>query len=237
MLDVPFLFNALELAMLLNCFPADSYIRYLKLPFYTSLLLICIFKRQPSKESCPEYYDDKLAPTVIKLMPNVSLYVVVLPSQDYWFSLVFKRLVGPRVLAVRVAGLQRKPQPGRVIRDKLRIYAHCTSYYKYVLKLTELGLIWKIHLNSDCPIINKYCDLFFIYFIFHYLSLTDDRTHILLAFQWSVTILLECPWRFKWKTDRSGFNVFHSMSSCKHLRLIVFWGRTKSLTGHSASHK
>ena len=74
-------------------------------------------------------------------MPNVSLCVVVLPSQDYWFSLVFKRLVGPRVLAVRVAGLQRKPQPGRVIRDKLRIYAHCTSYYKYVLKLTELGFI------------------------------------------------------------------------------------------------
>lgn len=66
---------------------------------------------------------------------------VVFPLQDYWFSLVFKRLVGPRVLAVRVAGLQRKPQPGRVIRDKLRIYAHCTSYSKYVLLINdhELG--------------------------------------------------------------------------------------------------
>ncbi|XP_068614967.1 inactive heparanase-2-like [Brachionichthys hirsutus] len=53
------------------------------------------------------------------------------PLPEYWFSLVFKRLVGPRVLAVRVAGLQRKPQPGRVIRDKLRIYAHCTSNYNH----------------------------------------------------------------------------------------------------------
>ncbi|KAK7930856.1 hypothetical protein WMY93_007251 [Mugilogobius chulae] len=50
------------------------------------------------------------------------------PLPDYWVSLIFKRLVGPKVLAVRVAGLQRKPQPGRVIRDKLRIYAHCTSF-------------------------------------------------------------------------------------------------------------
>lgn len=51
-------------------------------------------------------------------------------SQDYWLSLLYKRLIGPKVLAVHVAGLQRKPRPGRVIRDKLRIYAHCTSHHK-----------------------------------------------------------------------------------------------------------
>ncbi|KAK2098779.1 hypothetical protein P7K49_024230 [Saguinus oedipus] len=56
------------------------------------------------------------------------------PTADYWLSLLYKRLIGPKVLAVHVAGLQRKPRPGRVIRDKLRIYAHCTNHHKCMLE-------------------------------------------------------------------------------------------------------
>ncbi|NXW64520.1 HPSE2 protein, partial [Eurystomus gularis] len=65
------------------------------------------------------------------------------PLPDYWLSLLYKRLIGPKVLAIHVAGLQRKPRPGRVIRDKLRIYAHCTSYrnHNYVRGSITLYII------------------------------------------------------------------------------------------------
>ena len=65
-----------------------------------------------------------------------SLTLFLCSLQDYWLSLLYKRLIGPKVLAVHVAGLQRKPRPGRVIRDKLRIYAHCTNHHKSVFRET-----------------------------------------------------------------------------------------------------
>ncbi|XP_068113898.1 inactive heparanase-2 [Hyperolius riggenbachi] len=65
------------------------------------------------------------------------------PLPDYWLSMLFKRLVGRKVLAVHVAGIQRKPRPGKVIRDKLRIYAHCTSHrnHNYVRGSITLYII------------------------------------------------------------------------------------------------
>lgn len=150
---------------------------------------------------------------------NESNMCVFVCLQDYWFSLVFKRLVGPRVLAVRVAGLQRKPQPGRVIRDKLRIYAHCTSYYKYVLYHQEL--VCNLSLNTVC-----------VYIIDYELFISYIYIYVLLAFLWCIALLWECPLTFRLKADFCRFYLFQlSVSSRKHLRLSVCWGRTKSLAG------
>lgn len=130
-------FETVELAIVLSYFPAGASFSdppfEIYFPFFLFFFIFIIFQQQPS-EFHLEIFGDKMIRNVMK----VQIWCCP-PPQEYWFSLVFKRLVGPRVLAVRVAGLQRKPQPGRVIRDKLRIYAHCTSNYKYVY-------IWK-HLD------------------------------------------------------------------------------------------
>lgn len=122
---------------------------------------------------------------------TTSVFVYVFQWQDYWFSLVFKRLVGPRVLAVRVAGLQRKPQPGRVIRDKLRIYAHCTSYYKYV---GQFCFFFNQHLslNPYC-MCNSYLSLFPVSF---FRETHENNTDS----YWCVASLWEDPWTFRLKT-------------------------------------
>ncbi|KAK7830990.1 hypothetical protein U0070_018534 [Myodes glareolus] len=45
------------------------------------------------------------------------------PLPDYWLSLLFKKLVGPRVLTVQVKG---------PARSKLRVYLHCTNTHQSV---------------------------------------------------------------------------------------------------------
>lgn len=151
----------------------------------------------------------------------------VSPLQDYWFSLVFKRLVGPRVLAVRVAGLQRKPQPGRVIRDKLRIYAHCTSYDKYVLLRNHFKLGCNLYLNTPgVYTVIIYCILVVLF----HLMLTDDKAHIPLALHYScLSRFTDCCLVFTLPT--------HYVLLQTPEALCLVGGEQNPQPGRSASHK
>lgn len=47
-----------------------------------------------------------------------SVHACFCTSQDYWLSLLYKKLVGTKVLQVSLAGADER---------KLRVYLHCTN--------------------------------------------------------------------------------------------------------------